>query len=273
MQQDFILPLNPYKSMSYNQNQFVVVQHDIQLTPEQLLVYVIIKKGMDGTSHISYVNIGTIMAVSNFNKSTILKYLEVIEEKGYFKIVKCGANLHYNSYVFPQEHRDEKFERFAFEMIERPDLTPTEKAYLIALQKHLFIDFESGVGRVSYSDLELCQKIQGSRKKLMEVMKSLKEKGIITAETEIFKRDKETGLRVRQRDFILNNYNTAKWIINLAFHKTIPKRANKYILNSLIRISKDNAYIRSLENEIKNLKSSHAINLNIKERNDKNGND
>ena len=209
MQQDFILPLNPYKSMSYNQNQFVVVQHDIQLTPEQLLVYVIIKKGMDGTSHISYVNIGTIIAVSNFNKSTILKYLEVIEEKGYFKIVKCGANLHYNSYVFPQEHRDEKFERFAFEMIERPDLTPTEKAYLIALQKYLFIDFESGVGRVSYSDLELCQKIQGSRKKLMEVMKSLKEKGIITAETEIFKRDKETGLRVRQRDFILNNYNTA----------------------------------------------------------------
>ena len=53
----------------------------------------------------------------------------------------------------------------------------------------------------------------------------------------------------------------------------MPKRANKYILNSLIRISKDNAYIRSLENEIKNLKSSHAINLNIKERNDKNGND
>lgn len=195
--------------MSYNQNQFVVVQHDIQLTPEQLLVYVIIKKGMDGASHISYVNIGTIMAVSNFNKSTILKYLEVIEEKGYFKIVKCGTNLHYNSYVFPQEHRDEKFERFAFEMIERSDLTPTEKAYLIALQKHLFIDFESGVGRVSYSDLELCQKIQGSRKKLMEVMKSLKEKGIIDQETEIFKRDKETGLRVRQRDFILNNYNTA----------------------------------------------------------------
>lgn len=71
----------------------------------------------------------------------------------------------------------------------------------------------------------------------------------------------------------INNYNTAKWIINLAFHKTMPKRANKYILNSLIRVSKDNAYIRSLENEIKNLKSSHAINLNIKERNDKNGND
>ena len=248
MQQDFILPLNPYKSMSYNQNQFVVVQHDIQLTPEQLLVYVIIKKGMDGTSHISYVNIGTIMAVSNFNKSTILKYLEVIEEKGYFKIVKCGANLHYNSYVFPQEHRDEKFERFAFEMIERPDLTPTEKAYLIALQKHLFIDFESGVGRVSYSDLELCQKIQGSRKKLMEVMKSLKEKGIITAETEIFKRDKETGLRVRQRDFILNNYNTATIKrIEKKLDEKVDRKEVQHMIDKAIDAKLDQAVMKALK--------------------------
>ena len=192
-----------------NTVQFVVVQNDVNLTPEQLLIYVIIKKGMNSNTHLSLTNIGEIERLSGLSKPTILKYIEIIESLGYFKIAKIGKNLQYNSYVFPQEHRDEKFERFAFEMIERPDLTPTEKAYLIALQKHLFIDFESGVGRVSYSDLELCQKIQGSRKKLMEVMKSLKEKGIIDQETEIFKRDKETGLRVRQRDFILNNYNTA----------------------------------------------------------------
>ena len=36
----------------------------------------------------------------------------------------------------------------------------------------------------------------------------------------------------------INNYNTAKWIINLAFHKTMPKRANKYILNSLPQLKR-----------------------------------
>ena len=164
---------------------------------------------MNQKTHLSFINLGDIENLSGLSRPTILKYVEFIENCGYFKIVKTGANLHYNSYLFPEQHKDEKFEKFAFEMIERDDLIPTEKAYLIALQKHLFIDFESGVGRISMSDLDLYQKIQGSRKKLMEVMKSLKEKGIITAETETFKRDKETGLRVRQRDFILNNYNTA----------------------------------------------------------------
>lgn len=164
---------------------------------------------MNQKTHLSFINLGDIENLSGLSRPTILKYVEFIKNCGYFKIVKTGANLHYNSYLFPEQYKDEKFEKFAFEMIERDDLTPTEKAYLIALQKYLFIDFESGVDRISMSDLDLYQKIQGSRKKLMEVMKSLKEKGIIDQETETFKRDKETGLRVRQRDFILNNYNTA----------------------------------------------------------------
>lgn len=211
-------------------------------------MYVIIKKGMDAKTHISYINLSTVMAISKLNKSTVLKYLEVIEEKGYFKIVKTGANLHYNSYLFPEQHKDEKFEKFAFEMIERDDLTPTEKAYLIALQKYLFIDFESGVGRISMSDLDLYQKIQGSRKKLMEVMKSLKEKGIITAETETFKRDKETGLRVRQREFVLRSYNEA------ALYRLEKQMANKpdrdevqHMIDKAIDAKLDQAVMKALK--------------------------
>ena len=133
-------------------------------------------------------------------------------------------------------------------MIERDDLTPTEKAYLIALQKYLFIDFESGVSRISMSDLDLYQKIQGSRKKLMEVMKSLKEKGIITAETETFKRDKETGLRVRQREFVLRSYNEA------ALYRLEKQMANKpdrdevqHMIDKAIDAKLDQAVMKALK--------------------------
>ncbi len=41
----------------------------------------------------------------------------------------------------------------------------------------------------------------------------------------------------------INNYNTAKYIINLACNKSIPKkRLSNYLLESLIRISTDEKY-------------------------------
>ena len=44
----------------------------------------------------------------------------------------------------------------------------------------------------------------------------------------------------------LNNYNTAKYIIQLAIHKTLPQSKSIYIIDSLIRISNDKGYINNL---------------------------
>ena len=42
----------------------------------------------------------------------------------------------------------------------------------------------------------------------------------------------------------INNYNTAKFLINLALYKTVPdKNMSKYLYQSLIRISSDQSYI------------------------------
>lgn len=46
----------------------------------------------------------------------------------------------------------------------------------------------------------------------------------------------------------INNYKTAKFLINLALHKTVPKKPiSEYLINSLIRISTDKIYIDKLE--------------------------
>lgn len=45
----------------------------------------------------------------------------------------------------------------------------------------------------------------------------------------------------------INNYNTAKFLINLALYKTIPdKNMSKYLYQSLIRISSDQTYINKI---------------------------
>lgn len=48
----------------------------------------------------------------------------------------------------------------------------------------------------------------------------------------------------------INNYKTAKWLIDLAIHKSIPNRKKRYFLESLIRISTDNTYKKLLKREI-----------------------
>ncbi len=46
----------------------------------------------------------------------------------------------------------------------------------------------------------------------------------------------------------INNFNTAKFIMDLALHKTLPKRRiSNYLLDSLIRISIDIDYINKIE--------------------------
>jgi len=54
----------------------------------------------------------------------------------------------------------------------------------------------------------------------------------------------------------LNNYKTAIFLINLALHKTLPKKPiSDYLIDSLIRISIDKDYTSKLQ-KMKKCKSS-----------------
>ncbi len=45
----------------------------------------------------------------------------------------------------------------------------------------------------------------------------------------------------------VNNFNTAKYIVNMAYHKSFPeKRISKWLLESIIRVSENKAYINIL---------------------------
>lgn len=53
----------------------------------------------------------------------------------------------------------------------------------------------------------------------------------------------------------INNYNTAKYLIDLSIHNTVPYHLSNYLLESLLRISLDENYKRKIQNLIDKQKS------------------
>ena len=51
-----------------------------------------------------------------------------------------------------------------------------------------------------------------------------------------------TGMKFEEGHTHIKNFKTAKFIIDLAIHKSIPHHLNPYLLQSLIRISNDKEY-------------------------------
>lgn len=54
------------------------------------------------------------------------------------------------------------------------------------------------------------------------------------------------------------NYNTAKHMIDLVSHKSIPHHLSKYLLTSLIRLSDDEEYQRKVEMLLMNKKKKQT---------------
>lgn len=54
----------------------------------------------------------------------------------------------------------------------------------------------------------------------------------------------------------IKRFSTAKFIIQLSLHKTIPKHLSNYLITSLIRINTDEDYINELQNMLKKDKNN-----------------
>lgn len=84
---------------------------------------------------------------------TIRDSIKRLENSGYIQVKRVGRK---NFYTFSQH---KKFEPFSQNFLERKDITPTTKSYLLAIQQYMYKDVE-GVGKVSFSNREL-SKISG----------------------------------------------------------------------------------------------------------------
>jgi DNA-binding transcriptional regulator YhcF (GntR family) len=156
---------------------------------------------MNNATKEAFPSLQTICKKSGASINTVRKCIANLEKQEYFKIERRGRQ---NYYVF-SEHKN--FEPFSYDFLDKEDLTFTEKAYIIASQQYMFKD-EKGIGKISYTNSELSEKINMPESTISKCNRSLTTKeylSIIRCE----KHDPETGLAIQEKIFHLDELGQA----------------------------------------------------------------
>lgn len=149
--------------MDENKNsQYVILpKKDTLLQKYEILIYVCIRRHMNAVSMEAWPSIDTIVKDSGCSKPTVIKTIDTIEEKGYFKrIPKSQSKTKPKPkgrgcvYVF---NNAKHFEPFSYDFLDNTSLTKSEKLQILCTQQYMIIDETAHLGKVSYSDRELSE--------------------------------------------------------------------------------------------------------------------
>ena len=174
---------------------------DANLTPQDLLIYVAIKRYMNKDTKEAFPSLQTICAKSGASVNTVRKCIANLEREKYFTITKEGRK---NIYTFSDY---KKFEPFSYDFLDKEDLTFTEKAYIIASQQYMYKD-EPGIGKITLSGQDLSKRINMPESTISKCNKSLTAKDYLSI-IRCNKRDKETGVVIQEKIFHLDELGQA----------------------------------------------------------------
>lgn len=142
-----------------------------------LLVYACLRKYMVAESGISLVSLRKISEESEISLGGVQSAIQrLIDAKDINKIKISGRNQ--NGYTFNKT--SEKFEMFDKEFLENKDLTNLQKAFMIMIQPHLFIDKSIGIGKTTYTSKELSEKTGLSERVINDRRRELEVGGFIS---------------------------------------------------------------------------------------------
>lgn len=127
--------------------QHIQLPNDMEVQIKDQLIYLVIKS-FDNKIDGCFPSLNKISERSQLSVPTIRASIKRLEEAEYITVTKKGRK---NFYIFSPY---KKFEPFSPEFIERKDITPTTKSYLLAIQQYMYKDVE-GIGKVSFSNREL----------------------------------------------------------------------------------------------------------------------
>ena len=173
-----------------DKKQFVIYPYDENseaqpnLTPKDKLIYVAIRRYMDKSTMESFVSYAKISKDTGAAINTIRKSIDNLVREGYLNTRKVGRKIYY---IF---NNKKKFEPFSYEFLDKPELTFTEKSYLIASQQYMFKDEDSEQGKISYTNKELSGLIKMSESTISRTNHSLESKGFLenaSTPTKVFK--------------------------------------------------------------------------------------
>lgn len=168
-------------------------------------VYACIKKFMNQHTKKAFPSNRTLQKLCGLSNKTIVESTKRLEAAGYITIEREFGKS--NVYTF---NDFKKFEICSFDLLDRTDLTPREKAYFIATQPYMFkSDTE---GHVTFTSEQLAGCIGLSLSTLKRYEKDMQQKNLLQMVP--LKKDHYTGIAVYERIY---DFETWSNIIALKF--------------------------------------------------------
>ena len=157
-------------------------------------VYACIKRFMNTHTREAFPNKSTLIKVSGLNKRVLLESINRLEKAGYISVDR--ANGKSNVYKF---NAYKQFEIFSYDFLDNHNLTPKEKAYLVASQQFMYKNDSTLTGQISFPTEKFAECIGLSLPTLRKYETSLKEKNILSLIPS--KREGSSGLPVDIRSY------------------------------------------------------------------------
>lgn len=209
------------------------------LEPFDALVYTTIKRYMNKDTNEAFPSIETIRGHLECKKSAVIDSINKLRGK-YLATYRNG-----NKQVYTFPYRYSKYEPFSYEFLDKKELTPQEKAYVIAVQQYMFKNVK-GYGKVSFTTGELAMLINMPEWKIRKLDRSLQEKGYLSV------------VKLKSRDFVTGRNRTER-IFDM-----------KLIGQQLIwRLFRNNELIEQKEKELHRLQQALRAAVKILENRDK----
>ena len=226
------------------------------LTVNDPYVYVCIKQYMNNETKMAFPSIVTLMKDSGLTKKTLLESIDRLENAGYITVIRSVGKS--NKYQFSEYKR---FEVYSYDFLRQENLTHKERAYLITMQQFMYKNPYTGLGCVSMSTKEVCDRTGLNYRTIKKYETSLSEKCIFST-LPSKKRDSETGLMLDVRTYDFKEFSN---LVAMKFLETDTKLAQHDNELSLVQDQlKDMAkQIQMLKDENDRLKKQLQDNLEI----------
>lgn len=172
------------------------------LEMKDLVVYAYLKKHYNHITKEAFPSFSLLAEESGISKPTVMRCVDRLEAAGYISITKQQK---VNHYTFSDVN---KFEIYSFDFLDDKSLSVSDKAYIICMQPHMFKDSNLGIGKVTYSELDIAKTLNIDLRTLKKYESHLLDgdKPVMTL-VPTKKKDPETGLAIQERVFDFEAYN------------------------------------------------------------------
>ena len=172
--------------MEKKNEQYVVYPHNGNLepinglTPQDKLIYLAIRRYMNRDTMESFPSYARITQDIGAAAKTIKKSVDNLVREEYLQTRRDGKKIIYKF------NNKKQFEPFSWDFLDKPDLTFTEKSYIVAAQQYMFKDNEEG--KISYKNNELSKLINMTEATISRCNHSLEKKGYLEGASELVKK-------------------------------------------------------------------------------------